>query len=50
MKQRILSLLAMLLALCLLCGCSNLTGETITEFITGEKPTTEEVPRPFCRM
>lgn len=44
MKQRILSLLAMLLALCLLCGCSNLTGETITEFITGEKPTTEEVP------
>jgi len=44
LKQRIQSLMAILLALCLLCGCSGITGDTITEFITGEKPAVEQTP------
>ena len=42
MKQRLLALTALLLALCVLSGCSNLSGNTIVEFITGEKPVVEE--------
>lgn len=42
MKQRLIALTALILALCVLCGCSNLSGEAIVEFITGNKPVVED--------
>ena len=44
MKQRLFALLALLLTLCLLCGCSSLSSDDITEFLTGESQTEEETP------
>lgn len=48
MKHRLLALFALLLALLMLCGCSNFSGEAIAEFITGEErepeAPTEETP------
>ena len=42
MKQRLIALTALILTLCVLCGCSNLSGEAIVEFITGNKPVVED--------
>ena len=44
MKSRLILLLALLLTITLLCGCSKISGEAITEFITGEEAEPEEVP------
>lgn len=42
MKQRLVSLLLLLLALCLLCGCSDISTMDITSFLTGEETVIEE--------
>jgi len=44
LKQRLFALTSLLLVLMMLCGCSNLSGETIAEFLTGEETTAEEPP------